>query len=260
MSRKVPALAAVGLGLSGLLGLAVLALGEASPLDSVLQQYETQTKKKVDRAKADDLYAWAKWCFQNGLSADAMTVAMEAHQKAPEDVRVKYLLYAIENEGGGGGETGAGEGSGKPVVATISDSEAEGVFKTEGDKALNAFREIQSMLIMRCGSLKCHGSQSEKKYGLVRQNLQSRKTMAENFRAINRYIVRDKDKDKAAQSRLLQMPLKAPDNGHPKDALRGTSDPVFIKTRDWITTLKTQADVMWEDSKKGPPPAAPKTK
>jgi len=241
MTRRRRMLLGFGLGVMGLLGFALMAYGQADPLAGTIQQYEQDTKKKVDRAKADDLYECAKWCYKGGLGSDAMKAALEANQKAPDDPRPKMLLYLLTNEDVPPDLSG-GAGGLKPVAVTITDEEANGLFKTEGEDRLNGFRTIQNMLVMRCGDLKCHGGQSDKHWGIARQALTSRKTLAQNFRSISTYL----NREKAEESRLLQVPLKAQDSGHPPGVIRSSDESIFTKTRDWIKTLKTAGEMLWD--------------
>lgn len=238
------------LGLTALAGLAVVATAQVGT--SFKQEYD-QAIEKLDKNKVDDVYALAKKCFLNGMAVEAMGLAQEARVKAPDDVRLKYLMYALNTaETDTGTETG-GEGGGdggiiKPVVLTITDTQADAVFKREGDKQMEQFKAIESMLVLKCGSLKCHGGVSEKaKYGLLRQGLGSRKTMAQNFLAISPHL--NRDKDKAAESRLLQVPLTGMEGRH-KVVLRTTTDTVYIKTRDWIASLKTAGEMIFGKSGK----------
>ena len=230
----------IGLGLAGLLGLVIAASAQVS--GTAVQQYE-QKLKSLDRSKVDDIYALAKWCFQNSMTKEAQDLALEANQKAPDDLRPKYLLYALT---GGGGETTPVSVADETKLpeATITDAEIAEIYKTEGDAAMNGFRQVQQALLNACGSLKCHGGGNPaSKWVLIRRKVTEKKTLAENFRTVNRYISRGDD---WAESILLQKPLKGPDAGHPQIIFRGgTNDPVYNNLSKWIKPLKTAAQSIW---------------
>ena len=230
----------IGLGLAGLLGLVIAASAQVS--GTAVQQYE-QKLKSLDRSKVDDIYALAKWCFQNSMTKEAQDLALEANQKAPDDLRPKYLLYALT---GGGGETTPVSVADETKLpeATITDAEIAEIYKTEGDPAMNGFRQVQQALLNACGSLKCHGGGNPaSKWVLIRRKVTEKKTLAENFRTVNRYISRGDD---WAESILLQKPLKGPDAGHPQIVFRGgTNDPVYNNLSKWIKPLKTAAQSIW---------------
>jgi hypothetical protein len=229
----------IGLGLAGLLGLVIAASAQVG--GTAVQQYE-QKLKSLDRSKVDDIYALAKWCFQNTLTKEAQDLALEANQKAPDDLRPKYLLYALT----GGGETTAVSVTeeAKLPEPTISDAEIAAIYKTEGNAAMNGFRQVQQAMLNACGSLKCHGGGNPaSKWVLIRRNVTEKKTLAENFRTVNRYITRGDD---WADSTLLQKPLKGPDAGHPQIVFRGgTNDPVYTNVSKWIKPLKTATSIIW---------------
>jgi len=253
MAQKRQVHLAVGLGLAGVLGLAIVAAAQMAATGSLQQQYEQQLKK-MDRTKADDLYRLARWCYQNKLTGEAKALAIETLQKAPDDVRAKYLLYALASGAGGEvvTETGGGE-----AEATITDADVEAVFKNEGEDKMAGFRnKIQGILIQTCGAPKCHGGgNAAAKWSLIRRNLLNRKTVAENFRAINPYI----ERDDAANSRLLIMPLKGKDADHPEIVFtRGDTDPVYKTILTWIRSLKTATAKIWGEAGKTSVPTTTK--
>ncbi|MCX5684241.1 MAG: hypothetical protein NT049_11220 [Planctomycetota bacterium] len=254
MKNRWLILAASSLAVCGFLTLAIITMAEEDPLTTTIQQYEAATKKKVNRASGDDLYALAKWCFQNNRSSDAQAAALEANQKAPDDVRPKFLLYLVTSGGnstGTEGVTATEDQTGS--AATISDTDVDEVYKAEGNAAMNGFRNVQPTLINTCGNLKCHGGGNPaSKWVLIRRNATDKKTIAENFRTLNKYITRDA----WAESPMLVKPTKGPDAGHPQIVMR-TTDPAYVKISTWMKTLKTATANIWGNASKAPPPPAP---
>ena len=251
MNRKQQLNLAIGLGLAGVLGLAIVAAAQMATTGSRQQQYEQQLKK-IDRNKADDLYRLARWCFQNELTGEAKALTVEILQKAPDDVRAKYLLYVLTS---GAGDEVVTETGGGEAETTITESEVEAVYKNEGDDKMAVFRnKIQGVLIQTCGAPKCHGGGNvNAKWSLIRRNTLNRKTIAENFRTINKYI----ERDDAPNSRLLMMPLKGKDADHPEIVFtRGDADPVYKTTLTWIQSLKTQTQGIWDKAKAEKVPTA----
>jgi len=251
MNRKQQLNLVIGLGLAGLLALAIVAAAQMAGTGSLQQQYEQQLKK-IDRTKADDLYRLARWCFQNSLTGEAKALTVEILQKAPVDVRAKYLLYVLVS---GAGNEIVTETGGTEAEATIAEADVENVYKNEGEAAMAVFRnKIQTLLIHSCGAPKCHGgSNTAAKWSLIRRNTLSRKTIAENFQSINKFINRGDD---APTSLLLMMPLKGKDGGHPETVFtRGATDPVYQSILTWLRSLRTQTQGIWDRAKDEKVPA-----
>jgi hypothetical protein len=245
----------LALGALGAAGLVAAALVQGADSEAARQQYEIRLKG-TDTTKGDDLFALAKWCYQNGLTGEALSHAAEAHQKAPDDVRAKFLIFALTSSsiditGGGTGDTGGtgGETGGARKTAGISAEDVEAVFNNEGADAMRKFQSVQTILVRRCGTPSCHGSLGTKaKFALIVTPPLDRRATADNFKTIAPYINRDSDEE----SRLLQAPLKGPEAGHPSQQLRGTTDPAYASILDWIRSLRsaTQQGGFWGDAKK----------
>jgi hypothetical protein len=67
--------------------------------------------------------------------------------------------------------------------------------------------------------------------------------MAQNFRELNKFITRGPE---AEDSRLLTVPLRGREAGHPRKSFPSTTDPIYRSTLQWIRNLKTEGDVLWE--------------
>ncbi|MCX5671530.1 MAG: hypothetical protein NTU94_09465 [Planctomycetota bacterium] len=235
MTRTKPILLAVVFGLAGVWGASVLVMGQVDSLATALQQYEAKVNKKVDRTKADDLVAWAKWCYQNDKAAEANAIALEGLQKAPDDLRLKYLAYVLAETGPvavtGGGDTIAP----KRKAVGISKEDADKVFTQEGDQVMLKFREIQNrVLIPKCG--KCHGGQDEKakaKWWLIVKDANERGMLAENLQTLQPYI----DRDKRMSSKILLVPSKSPETVH-EQVFKSNKDPGYELMVRWILSLK----------------------
>jgi hypothetical protein len=234
MTRTKPILVAVLFGLIGLWGAGTPVMGQADSLATALQQYEAKANKKVDRNKADDMVAWARWCYQNEKPAEANAIALEGLQKAPDDLRLKYLAYALS-----GAATTVGPDGIMPVEsvaksATISKEETEKIYKAEGELTMRKFKDIQNnVLIPRCG--KCHGGGNDKakaKWSLVK-DADERRMLAENFRTINPFINRDARMD----SKILVVPSRSPENVHTQ-VFKGAADAAYKNLVRWIMTLE----------------------
>ena len=242
MSRRRQMMVAMLLGALGFLGLAVAATGQAGNLAAARAWYDNEVKKLTEKSTADQIIALARECYRKGLKNEAMTHAIEAYKKAPDDLRPKYLIFALS----GAKIEIAIETPLPPVVpakVTMTDAEVEAVYKAEGEQVVRNFRQIQGMMKTRCASPKCHGGGSpEAKWVLALKGPVSRKSVAQNFRTVYKYMNRDKPKESA----LLQKPLKGPEAGHPAQAIRGTSDPVFIRIAAYIDTVMTDIEKMWE--------------
>ena len=251
MKKKGLILVASSLAVCGFLAVAILSTAEEDPLATILQQYEAATKKKPNRASGDDLYAVAKWCFQNNRATEAQSVALEANQKAPDDVRPKYLLYLVTSGGTVTGTDTVISGTENPgAEATITEAEVDEIYKTQGAPAMNGFRRVQTVMINTCGNLKCHGGGNPaSKWVLIRRNATSKMTLAENFRTINKYI----NREAMDESPLLLKPTKGQEAGHPQIVIR-TTDLAYKDLSTWMKTLKKATDSIWGNAAKAPPP------
>lgn len=248
MSRTRQMMFAVVLGTLGLIGLAVAALG-AAPGGVTDDQYQ-QMVDKLDKKSGDAVYAHAKFCYQNDLKDEAMKYALLAHELAPDDTRAKYLVYALIASGTGPVVTGSGDG-GDAVpdqkAPTITDADVAELTKVEGEKIIRGFKVVQSLLARRCGSPKCHGGGNPKaKWSLALKGTENLNMLAQNFKTVYPYL----DRDNPAKSRLLAMPMKGPEAGHPQQVIRGDSDPLFKQAVTWIETVRTDAEKLWGGEKK----------
>ena len=245
MSRRRQMVVAMLLGALGLVGLAVAAMGQAGGLAAARAWYEAEVKKLSDKSTADDLIALARECYRRDMKDESMTHAIEAHKKAPDDVRPKYLIFALSGaelktpvESGDTEPTFTGEAA----KLTITDAEVEAVYREEGEKIVQNFRQVQSLLARRCTKPDCHGGNPKAKWALFIKGPANRTSLAQNFRTLYKYMNRDDPK----ASPLIQKPLKGPEGGHPTEVLRGESDPLFKAVAAYIDTVKTDTEKMWE--------------
>jgi len=220
------------LGIVGLLGVAVVAVAQLS-LQDARMQYDKRNAE-LDRNNPDAIFELAKWAYQKGLKDEALKLAIEANAKAPDDVRPKFLVWAV-TEGDRAGEESPGAET--HAVAAISEDEVQAVFKREGAGPMNAFRRIQGVLIASCARTGCHiAANPDAPFSLVTTATTTDKTLVQNFLAVNKYL----DREKPDESPLLQMPLTGERN-HPK-RFSAKTDPVFRSISAWINTLLTEAD------------------
>jgi len=245
MSRRRQMAVAMLLGALGLVGLAVAAMGQARSLAAARAWYEAEVKKLSDKSTADDLVALARECYRRNLKDESMTHAIEAHKKAPDDVRPKYLIFALSGAELKApvepGDTEPPFTGGAPKL-TITDAEVEAVCGGEGEKIILSFRQVQSLLARRCTKPDCHGGNPKAKWALFIKGPANRKSLAQNFRTLYKYMNRDDPK----ASPLLQRPLKGPEGGHPTQVIRGESDSLFKTIAAYIDTVKTDTEKMWE--------------
>jgi hypothetical protein len=244
MTRRRQTAVIALLGIVGLLGVAAAAaqLGTRA----ALMQYE-QRYAQIDKNDPNALYDLAKWAYQNGLKDEALKLALDANAKAPDDVRPKFLVWALSGAGLPG--EGTGGDTGTAAVATIPDEEVKAVLDREGADVIHRFSSVQGMLFGRCGSRTCHGGGNpDAPFVLIRLGASSDKTLVQNFNAIEKYL----DREKPDESRLLTVPT-AGERGHPKK-FSGKTDPVFRNISVWIDTLKTEGDRIWGEKAKEPPP------
>jgi len=238
------------LGIAGLLGVAVVAVAQLS-MQAARMQYEKRNGE-LDRNNPAAIYELAKWSYQNGLKDEALKLAIEANAKAPDDVRPKFLAWAITAADLTGEEKAGAE---TPAVPPISEDEVRAVFKREGAGAMNGFRRVQSSLISSCAQMGCHiAGNPDAPFTLIYTGASTDKTLVQNFLAINKYL----DREKPDESRLLLKPLTG--EGKHLKKFSAKTDPVFHSISTWIDTLKTEGERLWgEKATKEPPLPAPST-
>jgi len=245
MTRRWQTTVMALLGIVGLLGVAVVAVAQLN-LQEALRQYE-QRLAQIDKNNPNALYDLAKWSYQNGLKDEALKLAIEANAKAPDDVRPKFLAWAVTGAKLTAEETAGAE---TPAVATISDDEVKAVFKREGAEAMNGFRRVQSALISSCARTGCHtAGNPDAPFVLISLGATTDKTLVQNFLTINKYL----DREKPDESRLLLKPFTG-ERKHPKK-FSSETDPVFRSISTWIDTLKTEGQRLWDKTTKEPAPA-----
>lgn len=243
MSRKRQPLTALVLGVLGMVGLAVVATVPADRPAAAAEAGDVQPKPAD--AGAPDLYARAKQAYKEGQRIQALTDALEAHKKDPQDVRVKYLIYLLRQEqattagAGTGTETPAPTVPGGRKAVSISDEEVQALIKEEGTRAIRQFGEIQRILQRRCGNAKCHGATGTgTKWVLALKGLANESMLAENFRTVNQYL----NREAPDQSPLLLKPLGGKEAGHPEKAIRGKTDSAYQQILKYIRTLRTATE------------------
>jgi len=245
MSRKRQPLTARVLGALVMVGLAVVATVPADR-PAAAEAGAVQAKPAGADAEAPDLYARAKQAYKEGQRIQALTDALAAHKKDPQDVRVKYLIYLLRQEQattttgtGTGTETPAPLVPGGRKAVSISEEEVQALIKEEGTKAIRQFGEIQRILQRRCGNAKCHGATGTgAKWVLALKGPANERMLAENFRTVNQYISRETPD----QSPLLLKPLGGKEAGHPEKAIRGKTDSAYQQILKYIRTLRTRAE------------------
>jgi type II secretory pathway pseudopilin PulG len=234
------------MGILAIVGLAVMAAASAWALAAA-----------ADAASAEQLYTRARQAYQEGRRMQALTDALAAHEKNPEDVRVKYLVYLLRQEPGTGGpgtdDTNGTDDDGEditPITATgrkpvtITEEETQALIKKEGIGAIRQFQPIQRILQRRCADGKCHGSLGTgAKWVLALKGSTNQQMLAENFRIVSQYINRENPE----QSPLLTKPLGGKEAGHPEKSIRGKTDPIYQQILKYIPKLKTKADIIWDD-------------
>jgi hypothetical protein len=246
MSRKRQPLTALVPGILAVVSLMWIAVGPAA-----------RAAPAGGEVSAEDLYARAKQAYTAGQRVQALTDAVAAHKKNPEDVRVKYLIYLLRQEEGTGG-TGTGSTTGTdtdtvtPVVATgrkpvtITEEEVQALIKEEGIEVIRQFQSIQRIIQRRCADGQCHGALGTgAKWVLALKGPTNQQMLAENFGIVSKYI----DRENPDQSALLTKPLGGKEAGHPEKSIRGKTDPIYQQILKYIPKLKTRADKMWDNQK-----------
>jgi len=247
------------------LGLAAVAIGQPADLETARKQYELKLKELGSDADADAEIALAKWCLRQGLEPEARSHALAAHKKNPDDLRAKYLVFALsgaaasDNAGGGTGATTPPTDvipedvltRGEKKAVTISNEDVQKLFTQEGPEAIRGFREVQRILARRCGDARCHGGiGSGAKWIMALQGTTNDRMLAENFRIVSRYF----DRENPENSPIITVPMKGEGSNHPEQVIRSKTDPAYTTLLNYIGKLrgKTQKPGFWDQSKPAP--------
>ncbi|NLX59211.1 MAG: hypothetical protein GXY74_09000 [Phycisphaerae bacterium] len=228
-------------------------------------------KTRVAALKDDDAaghFELAKWALSNGLYAEVGQEADKLLALDQGDERGKYLKKAAQFYASGGassflevepaqvtppaadrppangtdttppaGDTTppAPAGPKKAVVYQLTDEEAEAIFKEIGAPMVAFQRTAQPILFSSCAGAKCHGgTDNGTEFYIETQRRTDRKTVAANFKSVDRYI----DHSNLAKSRLLRMVL-AEKTEHPGGPVfRSNRDQAYQSLEQWVKTLK----------------------
>ena len=245
MWQRRTSAAVAALGLAALVGAAAM----AAPTDAIRREYDRQIAA-TDMTKADQVFALARWCYQNELTDEALKHAIAAQKLAPDDLRPKYLIYALkrtaaEEEVIQPTETTAAV---KPLSAPeVTEKQVDAIWDDETPKVMNDFREVQAMMLKRCAAATCHGGNPEAKFALAADSPDSRTTVVRNFLAVRVYVNREKPEE----SPLLTKPLGGKKEGHPERVLAGKADGLYRKAAVWIDSLLTAAEKAVPWAKRG---------
>jgi len=118
-----------------------------------------------------------------------------------------------------------------PVAAVLTDEEVDTIMEKYGAK----FRTIQNtVLLRRCATRECHGNPDKSgAFYLKTARTSEPRTIAENFRAVERYVnVADK-----ADSAILKKALAEPPEHPGGPVFRAERDPMYQRLKAWVDEL-----------------------
>jgi hypothetical protein len=254
MSRRRQILMALALGVVGLAGVSLVAMGEGGVTDNARAGYAALMARS-DVSKIDDLCRLAKYCLQNNMPEESRSNAVAALQKDPGDLRAKYILYALATAPATTA-TGTDINIERPID-TISAADVDRIYTEEGNAQMLRFAtDVQPLLVARCGAARCHGNARNPKWTLITKETTDRRVIAQNFLAISKFLNRD-SVESLAGSRLIQAPLKGPDGGHPAQVFRSVTDPTYLRIQAWAKTLMTDLQIIFARSSSTPAAATP---
>jgi hypothetical protein len=177
--------------------------------------------------------------YQNGAPAPAVAVV-----KPPE-------VEAGSSATSAAGVEAAGSGEAATVPAAVVVKTAGPLTSEEVDKLYKAYAKnmgefkstIQPLLVNKCGNENCHGSSDHAGRFYLQKNLGDRATIAENFKAMDRYI----DHGTFENSRLLAMATAKSDVHKTEKApiVANENDSAYKLLKAFILKLPTTAELMW---------------
>ncbi|MBN2582643.1 MAG: hypothetical protein JXL80_06210 [Planctomycetes bacterium] len=248
----------------------VAVVGIASVLAAQATDPSAEYKTRAAALKDDDAsghFELAKWALEQSLYSEVTQEANKLQALDQGDERAKYLkkaaqFYASGNfvlpaeessetdvakqpdgttADGNGTTTGDGTttppagGPKKAIVYQLSDDEAAEIFKNVGDPMQNFQVAVQPILIRSCARADCHGGTGNgTELYLEAQRRTDRKTVAANYKSLDRYI----NHTDLSKSRLLKIVL-AEKSEHPGGPVfRSDRDAGYQRLKQWVESLK----------------------
>lgn len=234
------------------------------------QLLDPEFQRRLSGLSADDaagMFDLAVESLEQGQYAEVDAVADRMLAVDRDDPRAKYLkaAAAFYSAGGGavapeptnqpsglpplpptsgatptdgttGGETPAPQPSVPPANAGLSDADVAEIIATHGA----AFRKVQKDVLMKhCATGQCHGVRGKGGgYYLQREQATADRTLAENFKATERYVnIMERD-----ESRLLKMALAGREVHPGGPVFRNANHPAYRQLKTWVEQLPGMFD------------------
>jgi len=222
---------------------AVLGAQATAPLNG---EYVTRAADlKDDDARAH--FDLAKWAFDSKLYTETALECDKLLALDSGDMRAKYLKKAAAFYKAGGGkdfippENGDDDDGGKkpekktPIVVNLKAEEVDAIFMDEGNSMAVFRRPVHPLLLRSCARAGCHGdAKINSEFYLKTQRKADNKTIAENFKAIERYI----NRGDLAESKILKIVLLPKDQHPGGPAFRNEREAGYQQLKSWVMSLK----------------------
>ena len=192
----------------------------------------------------------AKWAFNRKLYTETALECDKLLALDSGDMRAKYLKKAaafykaggekgfIPPENGDDGKKPDDSKKPEKKTAVVVDLEAEDVdaiFKDEGNSMTAFRRTVHPLLLRSCARADCHGdAKINSEFYLKTQRKTDDKTIAENFRAIERYV----NRGNLAESEILKIVLLPKDQHPGGPAFRDEREAGYQQLKTWVMSLK----------------------
>ncbi|GHT23468.1 hypothetical protein FACS189419_07450 [Planctomycetales bacterium] len=211
-------------------------------------------RSQTNGSNYSDVIKLAEWCISNGLNNEGITEYQQALRVSPNPMTATIIRQRLDSLT-------------EPQLSlkTNDEPEKDGIaapqMKKENGLAASFAKKVQPILVARCASADCHGSNSPQKLkiGIPQQHLG--RTTYNNYAAVKEFI----NFDYPAESKLLAM-MTVPHGGN-KSALSVESKQ-YHNVIQWIQTASKELpfdenkilaeDNQGEDSKSSLPASLPK--
>ncbi len=238
-------------------GSAVIPYGKVRLTAADLPDAYRKLTRMVTNPTASSHLALAKWCRENQLYGSAKFEIKQALLLEPGRKEARQFLKELEDELENGPRTGRGssilstrgpiertaetafpaqpwKSRIRPASAAFETQEPESAAGLSPEVVQSFVREVQPLLMNKCGNVRCHGQAATNDFRLttVRRGGSGFRVLTEQNLSS---VLREIDPQQPSQSRLLTSPLQNNHGGAAKPLFRGLGAELQQKNlREWV--------------------------
>lgn len=201
------------------------------------------------KPSANDRIELAKWCLDNGLADPARQEALAALRLEPDRREARLLLQQVERQTDASSTTSGGSLTGAKAPLPVTPRSTAGIPRAE---IAQFVRQVQPLLVNRCGNARCHGSASDSRFQL--ESLSSGLNRYQSDLNLSR-VLGFLDPDSPLESLLLIRALEG--TGPHRDVFTGSRSDLQRKAlSDWVEAAAPHAPIPVGVKRPNPAPVA----